>query len=56
MTVIDVGNRIKAVNFTVVSYYAMQPLGITQTLRVKAFRKISYTLFTVSEIMQNDRK
>jgi len=35
MTVIDVGNHIKAVKFTLVSYYAVQPPGITHRLRVK---------------------
>jgi len=53
MTVIDVGNHIKAVKITLVSYYTMQPPGMTQTLRVKTFRKISYAIFTVTEIMQN---
>jgi hypothetical protein len=54
MTVIDVGNHINSVKFTLVSYYAIQPPGITQTLRVKSFLKISYALFTVNEITQND--
>ena len=47
-------DHINSVKFTLVSYYAMQPPGITQTLRMKSFPKISYPLFTVTEIMQND--
>jgi len=35
--VIDVGNHTNSVKFTLVSYYAMQPPGITQMLRVKGF-------------------
>ena len=54
MTVTDVGNYIMTRKFTLVSYYAIQPPGITQTLRVKTCRQISYTLVTVTEIMQND--
>jgi hypothetical protein len=41
MTVIDAENHIETVKFTLVSYYAMWPPGITQTLRVKAFEKLA---------------